>query len=72
MQQMFAAAYTKMSLLGQNVDDLIDCSEVITSLTSNTVLPAFLPAGKTAEDIDQAVSPVSWTSLEKNPHTIYT
>ncbi|PSR74568.1 hypothetical protein PHLCEN_2v9745 [Hermanssonia centrifuga] len=56
-----------MSLLGQNVDDLIDCSEVITSLTSNTVLPAFLPAGKTAEDIDQACPDTAFPSLTVQP-----
>ena len=54
----FQAAMAKMAVLGQNVDTLTDCSEVIPipSVAQSNV--GTLPAGKTLQDIEGSVSVV--------------
>ena len=56
MMSNFQSAMAKLAVVGQNVDELIDCSEVIPiprNLTSSQI-PHF-PAGKTNKDVEQAV-----------------
>jgi manganese peroxidase len=58
LKSAFAAVMKKMSLLGQDINDLVDCSEVIP-------VPADLPANAgahllpslTMDDVEQAVCP---------------
>ena len=54
----FQAAMAKLAVLGQNVDALTDCSEVIPipSVAQSNV--GTLPAGKTLQDIEGSVSVV--------------
>ena len=57
MVSKFTAAMAKLAVLGQDVNSLVDCSEVIPAappLPANS-RPHF-PAGKTHADIEQAVS----------------
>lgn len=56
LQSAFKAAFKKMAVLGHNINDLIDCSEVIPVPKNVAVKPAHLPAGNTLNDIEQAVS----------------
>lgn len=58
LQNRFQAAFTKMTVLGHNVNDLIDCSEVIPEPPSFTGKATF-PAGFTIADVEQAVRPSS-------------
>lgn len=54
MQTEFKAAMLKLSLLGQNKADLIDCSEVI-PIPPSLKTSAHLPAGHKMSDVEQAV-----------------
>ena len=57
MHTAFAQAFNKLSIIGHNPVNLIDCSDVI---PGSPPLPAdagpHLPAGQTHNDIEQAVS----------------
>ncbi len=56
MVTKFEAAMAKLATLGQNPDELTDCSEVI-PVPANVQLPApTLPAGKSLADVEAAVS----------------
>ena len=57
LQNRFQAAFTKMTVLGHNVNDLIDCSEVIPQPPSFTGKATF-PAGFSIGDGEQAVCKV--------------
>jgi manganese peroxidase len=60
MQSTFKAAMKKLSLLGQNERNLIDCSEVIPVPKRVTTTP-HLPAGSSRRDVQQAVSILEWS-----------
>ena len=47
---------TQMSLLGQNQNNLIDCTEAIPVAPSNTKATTF-PAGKSQADLERNVCP---------------
>ncbi|PPQ72767.1 hypothetical protein CVT26_003149 [Gymnopilus dilepis] len=66
MQEQFAAAFFKMSLLGQNEEDLIDCSAVIPpapTFTGN----AFFPPSLTHSDVEQACATAAFPNLPTLP-----
>ena len=52
MVQRFEAAMAKMTVLGNNVSSLVDCSEVIPVPKPAASQVAHLPAGKTLQDIE--------------------
>ena len=57
LQSAFKAAFRRMTVLGNDESTLVDCSEVIPEpppLPGN--VRAHFPAGKTAADVEQAVS----------------
>lgn len=56
LQSAFAAAFKRMSVIGHDINQMIDCSEVIPEPKPGSGKPATLPAGKTMNDIEQAVS----------------
>ena len=55
LQENFLAIFTSLTTLGHNVDNLIDCSEVIPASKPANFGPAQFPAGKTMDDVEQAV-----------------
>ncbi|KAG6901056.1 Versatile peroxidase vpl1, partial [Termitomyces sp. Mi166 len=66
MQSEFAAAFLKMSLLGQNQAKMVDCSEVLPIPLKLKPNP-HLPAGKSMDDIEQACTTASFPSLTAQP-----
>lgn len=58
MQVLFKAAMQKLSILGHDLTQLIDCSDVIPVPPTTAVRGSHLPAGNTLDDIEQAVSTV--------------
>jgi hypothetical protein len=59
MASQFQAAMAKMSVLGHNVNDLIDCSDVI-PIPKPLTAPITFPAGFSRADVQQAVSAQSY------------
>ena len=55
MMDTFAAAMAKLAVLGQDVNSMVDCSDVIPVPKPNTK-PATFPAGLSNADVEQAVS----------------
>ena len=56
LQTAFAAAFKKLAVLGHNINDLTDCSDVIPEPPNVKVKAATFPAGLSNADIEQAVS----------------
>ncbi len=56
MQSEFKSAMIKLSTLGQDLTQMVDCSEVIPEPLAASVHGAHLPAGLNMNDIEQAVS----------------
>lgn len=61
LQSAFKAAFKKLSVLGHNINNLIDCSEVIPEPPNVKVKPATFPAGITHADVEQAVRAASFS-----------
>lgn len=66
MVTAFEQAMAKMSVLGNDVSQLIDCSEVI-PVPSTTVDSPHLPAGKSLADIEASCSETPFPSLSADP-----
>jgi len=72
IQEAFTSAFDRLSVIGHNPDDLIDCSELI---PTPPPLPAnagpHLPAGKTQRDIQQAcpLAPFPTFTTQPGPAT---
>ena len=66
IQGRFHDAFHDLSLLGQNIDDLIDCSEVIQT-PPPPASNAHLPAGLTAEDVEGACAATPFPTLPTDP-----
>ncbi|THH17334.1 hypothetical protein EW146_g3451 [Bondarzewia mesenterica] len=62
MQSSFKAAMLKLSLLGQNEDNLVDCSEVIQSAAAVNNSPHF-PNGTTKADIENSCPTMPFPNL---------
>ncbi|KAJ3528950.1 hypothetical protein NM688_g7924 [Phlebia brevispora] len=62
MQTEFAAAMAKLAVVGQDTSLLVDCSEVI-PIPGDFTGSAYLPAGKTMDDIEQACDTSPFPSL---------
>jgi manganese peroxidase len=67
MVSKFEAAMAKLSVLGHNPKDLIDCSEVIPVPAAAKVGAAVLPAGKTQADIQAACAATPFPTLQTTP-----
>ena len=55
LQSAFKAAMHKMTILGHNINNMVDCSELI-PVPKPLNKPATFPAGLSNADIEQAVS----------------
>ncbi|KAI8976663.1 manganase peroxidase [Trametes punicea] len=66
LQSAFKAAFRKMTVLGHNVNDLIDCSEVV-PVPPAPASNAHLPAGLTHNDIEQACATAAFPTLPTDP-----
>ena len=66
MRQRFRAVMSKLAVLGQNRDDLVDCSEVIPQVEDVKKKP-FLPAGKTMENIEASCPDTPFPTLTADP-----
>ncbi|KAF8999652.1 NPOD, class II peroxidase [Cyathus striatus] len=68
MQTGFKSAFAKLSMLGQNEAELIDCSSIIPvpAALPPTIRPHF-PAGFSNEDVQQACATQAFPSLTADP-----
>ncbi|KAH9848375.1 manganese peroxidase 2 [Lenzites betulinus] len=62
LQSAFKAAFAKMTVLGSNVDDLVDCSEVVPTPPA-PASTAHFPAGLSNADIEQACASTPFPTL---------
>nr|AQT03613.1 manganese peroxidase 2 [Irpex lacteus] len=67
LQSAFKAAFKKLSVLGHNINNLIDCSEVIPEPPNVKVKPATFPAGITHADVEQACATTPFPTLATDP-----
>jgi manganese peroxidase len=67
MISRFEAAMAKLSVLGHNPRDLVDCSEVIPVPAAAKVGAAVLPAGKTRADVQAACAATPFPALKTAP-----
>lgn len=61
MLTRFTAAMKKLSLLGQDITELDDCSDIIptpVALPGSSNGDAVYPAGKSIDDVQDSVSPL--------------
>ncbi|KAI0081249.1 melanin-decolorizing enzyme [Panus rudis PR-1116 ss-1] len=66
MANAFKAAMLKLSVLGHNINDMVDCSEVIPVPKANTK-PATFPAGLSNKDVEQACASTPFPTLSTDP-----
>ncbi|CAL1707818.1 unnamed protein product [Somion occarium] len=66
IQNAFKAAFTKMTVLGHNAADLIDCSDVVPEPPAFTD-GAHLPAGLSQNDVEQACATTPFPTLPVDP-----
>ena len=55
LQSAFKAAFKKLAVLGHNINNMVDCSEVIPQPPNVKIKPATFPAGLSNKDVEQAV-----------------
>ncbi|KAH9848069.1 versatile peroxidase VPS1 [Lenzites betulinus] len=67
MVERFTKAMAKMSTLGNNVHELVDCSEVIPVPSKATTNVAHFPDGKTIKDINHACKATPFPVLQTLP-----
>ncbi|KAI0697907.1 melanin-decolorizing enzyme [Cytidiella melzeri] len=67
MQTAFKAAMKKLSVLGHNINNMIDCSEVIPTPPNVKVKAATFPAGLSNADIEQACATTPFPTLATDP-----
>lgn len=56
LQTAFKAAFKKLAVLGHDINNMVDCSEVIPEPPNVKIKAATFPAGQTNADVEQAVS----------------
>ncbi|KAK7037309.1 hypothetical protein VNI00_011300 [Paramarasmius palmivorus] len=66
MQTRFRNVMAKLAVTGHNRDDLVDCSEII-PVPKSLSKKAFLPAGKSLNDIEAACSATPFPTLTAQP-----
>ncbi|EIN09508.1 manganese peroxidase 1 precursor [Punctularia strigosozonata HHB-11173 SS5] len=67
MQAAFKGAMLKLSVLGHNIEDMIDCSEVIPVPKALPPKAATFPAGLSHADVEQACAPAAFPTLASDP-----
>ncbi|KAK0473003.1 manganese peroxidase 1 [Armillaria novae-zelandiae] len=67
MQSEFKSAMLKLSTLGQDLTQMVDCSEVIPEPLAASVHGAHLPAGLNMNDIEQACATAPFPTLTADP-----
>ncbi|KAI0705199.1 melanin-decolorizing enzyme [Cytidiella melzeri] len=67
LQTAFKAAFKKLAVLGHNIDDMVDCSEVIPTPPNVKIKPATFPAGLSNADIEQACATTPFPTLATDP-----
>jgi len=67
MSNAFAAAFNKLAINGQDIDTLIDCSDVLPPATPAVNTPATFPATKSAADLEIACDAATFPSLTVDP-----
>ncbi|EIN09512.1 manganese peroxidase 1 precursor [Punctularia strigosozonata HHB-11173 SS5] len=66
MQAAFKAAMLKLSVLGHNIEDMVDCSELIPEPPTLTKAATF-PAGFSHADVEQACATTPFPTLSSDP-----
>ncbi|KAI0829879.1 peroxidase [Trametes gibbosa] len=66
MISTFKAAMLKLSLIGQDVSQMVDCSDVI-PIPPAPQSPAHFPAGQTSADVEQACAGTPFPTLPTDP-----
>ncbi|KAI5121583.1 hypothetical protein M0805_009454 [Coniferiporia weirii] len=66
MRTAFRDALIKLSVVQQNVSDLIDCSEVLPGVQADTQ-EAYFPGTMTVSDVDQACTATPYPTLSQDP-----
>nr|AAT90350.1 manganese peroxidase isozyme precursor [Trametes versicolor] len=66
LQSAFKAAFAKMTVLGQNTRELIDCSDVVPTPPA-PASAAHFPAGLTHRDVEQACRQTPFPALRTDP-----
>ena len=66
MRKAFKAAMAKLAVVGQDISQLVDCSEVIPEPEGYSS-PAYFPNGTTYDDIQQACAATPFPSLASQP-----
>lgn len=67
LQNAFKAAFLKMSVLGHNINNMVDCSEVIPVPKPLTKTVPTFPAGLSNKDIEQACATTPFPTLKTDP-----
>lgn len=69
MAEAFQAAFFKMGLIGQNVNNMVDCSDVIPAPPpiSAAAAQAFFPPGLGSNDVEQACATTAFPNLPTAP-----
>ncbi|KAI0072718.1 manganese peroxidase 1 precursor [Panus rudis PR-1116 ss-1] len=67
MANNFKAAMLKLSILGHNANDLIDCSEVIPVPPALSGVAPHFPAGLSNADVEQACAATPFPTLSSDP-----
>ncbi|PBK64670.1 manganese peroxidase 1 [Armillaria solidipes] len=70
MQTEFKSAMLKLSTLGQDLTQMVDCSEVIPEPLAASVHGAHLPAGLNMNDIEQACATAAFPTLTADPGAV--
>ncbi|KAI0630397.1 fungal ligninase [Trametes polyzona] len=63
---MFQFVFHDLSILGQNIDDLVDCTEVV-PIPAPPQGRTHFPAGLTNADIEQACADTPFPTLPTDP-----
>lgn len=66
LMQKFETVMSKLAVLGQNTNDLIDCSEVIPQ-PKGSPSAAHFPAGKSIQDVDASCRQTPFPRLPTAP-----
>ncbi|EIW55249.1 manganese peroxidase isozyme MP2 [Trametes versicolor FP-101664 SS1] len=66
LQSAFKAAFKKMTILGSDINDLVDCSEVVPTPPA-PASPAHFPAGLGIDDVEQACAETPFPTLPTDP-----
>ncbi|KAI0031537.1 manganese peroxidase 3 [Vararia minispora EC-137] len=66
MTQTFSSAFAKMQVLGQDVSQMVDCSEVI-PIPKPFTGQAMFPAGITQNDVEQACASTPFPTIPTTP-----